>query len=172
VEAAKAVGEARPEIIGDLTPERVVPAELTAAQDVVPIELVEIVADPVDGPHGATDVSRDMVGDTRPHAARADDALELLDGEGTVGESRMGVTVRQQWRTREERGTRDSFYDDDNCTRGFSRLTLRLDYRGKEWIGGVARRGGGFRGLGRGPRGLDDADAARGHTHDGARRVG
>ena len=93
VERAETMGEARREIAGELAPERIVPAELAAAQHVVTIELVEVLANRVDAVQRAADVARAVVGDARPDAARCHLGDELLDGEHAVGEDGVRVII-------------------------------------------------------------------------------
>ena len=69
VQRADAVREARGEIVGKLAPERVVPAELAAARNVVGLERVEILAHTPRSDFTAwRDVRGEMVG--RRSAAR------------------------------------------------------------------------------------------------------
>src|SRR5689334_9028725 len=102
------MSEATDQIIGQLAPERVMPAELAAAEDVVVVvERVEIGARLVDGADGTLHVRGDVVRDARPNESRTGNGDELVDREAAVGEGRMRVTVDRlprRWCRRAHRG--------------------------------------------------------------------
>jgi len=95
VEAADAVGEAGREIVRQLAPELVVPAELSTAEDVVAFELVEVGANLGHRVERTADVARAMISDARPDSAGAHLGDELFDREDAVRESRVGVEVHE-----------------------------------------------------------------------------
>lgn len=97
VEAAESVSEAGREIVRQFAPELVVPAELAAAEHIVAIELVEILADRGYRIARAAHIARTVVGNGRPNASCGDLRDELLDGEHAVGEGGVGVEV--DWQT-------------------------------------------------------------------------
>jgi hypothetical protein len=68
VERPETVCKSRGEILRKLTPQRVVPAELAASRDGIPVQLVEVGTDAVDRRDGSANVARDVVADARPHA--------------------------------------------------------------------------------------------------------
>src|SRR4051812_27523269 len=78
VERPEPVGEAGDEIVGQFTPERVMPAKLTTAKHVVPRELVEVRTYLVHRTHGTLHVRRDMIADTRPHTSLGSDRDHFL----------------------------------------------------------------------------------------------
>src|SRR5690349_9738418 len=101
------MSEATDQIIGQLTPERIMPAELAAAEDVIIVERIEIGARPVDGTDGTLHVRREVVRDAWPDESRAGDGNELVDREAAVGEGRMRVAVDRlprRWCRRPHRG--------------------------------------------------------------------
>ena len=93
VEAAEPVREAGREIVRQFAPEVVVPAELAAAENIVAIELVEIIANRGYRIERTAHVSRTVVGNGRPNASGRDLRNELLDGEDAVGEGGVSVEV-------------------------------------------------------------------------------
>ena len=93
MERPEAMREARDEIVGELAPERVVPAKLTAAEDVVLVERGDVLAGSLDGVHGPRDIARDMVGHGGHHVQRSGALDHLFDGERAIRKNRVSVTV-------------------------------------------------------------------------------
>src|SRR5438094_6032506 len=81
------------DVVVELTPERVVPAELTAAKNVVFIERVQICAHLVDRGDGAVHVRRDVIADARPHAAFPGALKQFGNAELTVGKRRVRMAI-------------------------------------------------------------------------------
>ena len=67
------------QIVGQLPPERVVPAKLSATSDVVTLELLQIGADFIDGLYREGDIGRAVIGDARTNAPRPNGFDELSD---------------------------------------------------------------------------------------------
>ena len=93
VQRADAMREASHRVGRELTPERVVPAELAAAQHVVLLEIVEILRDGARRIARRRRVARDVVGHARPHAERRGALDDFGDGERAVGVRRVRVAV-------------------------------------------------------------------------------
>jgi hypothetical protein len=87
--------EAADEVLGELAPEGVVPAELSAARDLVSVQLVEVLADPLRGVEGPAHVARDVVGDARPDAAPVRDVDQFGDRQLAVRHRRVRVAVER-----------------------------------------------------------------------------
>src|SRR5690349_23935829 len=81
------------EIVRQFTPQRVMPAELATATDLILLELLEVRANRVDGIHRTTDVCRDVIAHTRPNAATGDALDERRDIERSVGHGRVRVAI-------------------------------------------------------------------------------
>src|SRR5438045_6389623 len=87
------MGESANEIVWQLTPERVMPADLSPAQHVMLFEGVEILACLVHRTHRVVHVRRDVIADARTDLAASGDLDHLVDSQLSVGENCVGMTV-------------------------------------------------------------------------------
>src|SRR5437763_1153255 len=81
------------DVVGELTPERVVPAKLAAPQYLVLLESIEVRADLVDRANRAVHVRGDVIAHSLPDAAPSGDVEQLRNRELTVRERRVSVAV-------------------------------------------------------------------------------
>ncbi len=93
MERSDPVREAAHEIVRELAPEWVVPAELASTQHLVSLQLVEVRDDVLNAGDAASDVARDVVGDRRDHTQCGSALDHLCHGDRAVGKCRMRVAV-------------------------------------------------------------------------------